>query len=423
MKTLSITLSLMLALVASARAADQFTPNHLFATGVDTNTSQPSVFEFDEGGSLVRAIPVAAEGLVYGIAFGPDGNIYAALMSDNKVVRVTPTLATNVILSASDGLMGPEGLSFGPDGTLFVGNVFTNIVVTRRPDGTVSAITPGDTNTEPVAVSFGVAGNRYVSDDKEDDGPEIREQDPSGREIRILGQGAFIGGSLANVAEGPGGLLYVADYSTNIYVFSSSGTLHSTIQHPDIQGAFGLAFGPNGNLFVCCWDSSSVIEFTPAGTHVRTITLPRMVVPSYLAFAPYRFTASLKGTIAATGSSAAKLAEKNAVLSITPGSRTIMLSVTNNLANPASYASLFGGQWHVFRGFENFSGATSVSRLYLGSQVNNQPSSNGVGSVSLTVKGAVGSNGWFAVKSMSGSLQRASDAAQFKGTVSGKPIK
>jgi hypothetical protein len=77
----------------------------------------------------------------------------------------------------------------------------------------------------------------------------------------------------------------------------------------------------------------------------------------------------------------------------------------------------------VFRGFENFSGATSVSRLYLGSQVNNQPSSNGVGSVSLTVKGAVGSNGWFAVKSMSGSLQRASDAAQFKGTVSGKPIK
>ena len=156
---------------------------------------------------------------------------------------------------------------------------------------------------------------------------------------------------------------------------------------------------------------------------MRTITVPRMQYPAYLAFAPHRFTASLKGSVALSNSPALKLAQADAVLSVTPGSRTIMLSIPDDAANTADYASLFGGVWHVFHGFESFGYSNSATRLYHGTQVNDPPAVKGVGAISLTVKGAVDTNGWFSIKSASGNLLRAKDGAQFNGTLTGKPMK
>jgi len=421
MKHLSMAFALLLILITSAGAATvQFTPNHLFVTGRDTDTNQSAVFEFDEAGSLVRTIPVStANSYTYGIAFGPDGNLYVAIFGESRVVIVNPSLSTNTVLDSSNGLSSPDALSFGPDGTLYVPNRGNKKIVTRKSDGTVGEITFSDSNFIPAAVTFGVAGNRYVTDNGND---EVHEQDPSGREIRTFGQGT-LGGYPANVLEGPGGLLYVATCGSSVYVFDSSGTLHSTIHHPDISCGYGLAFGPNGNLFVCSFGNGSIIEFTLAGAHVRTITIPTMNNPTYLAFAPHRLTALLKGSVQVTGSGLLKISQSNAVLSVTPGSRTIMLAVPDDAANPSDYASLFGGIWHVFHGFENFSDADAVLRFYHGNQVTDRPTTDGVGAVSLSVKGVVDTHGWFTVKSVTGNLLRAGDNAQFNGTLTGKPIK
>ena len=100
-----------------------------------------------------------------------------------------------------------------------------------------------------------------------------------------------------------------------------------------------------------------------------------------------------------------------------------MLNVPDSLAAPADYASLFGEVWHLFRGFENFNNAQSTTRLYYGTQVSDPPTVAGLGTVSLTVKGALDAHGWFTIKSAAGKLLRSTDAAQFDGTLTGNLIK
>ena len=408
---------------ATARGATvQFAPNHLFVTAVDTNTNFSSVFEFNSAMELVRVIPVATNsGKAYGLAFDPDGNLWVALASYNQVIKVSPSLVTNTVLTSSNGLAFPDALSFGPDGTLYIPNRGNHHLVTLKTDGDIASITFSNAAFAPSAVTYGAAGNRYVAGGGS--GTGIHEQDPSGREVQILGVGNLSGCCPANVLQGPGDTLYVADCGGRVQVFDTNGILLNTITNAAFSCAYGIAFGPNGNLFVSSWSNHSIVELTPAGVPVRTTTIPRMLTPAYLAFAPHRCAVSLTGSLALSGSSTTKLLQKSAVLSVTPGSRTIMLSLPDSTSNPADYASLFGGIWHLFRGFENFNNPQSTTRLYYGTQVSDLPAVAGLGTVSLTVKGAVDANGWFTIKSVAGKLLRSTDAAQFDGTVTGNLIK
>ena len=422
MKTIRNLVVLLCLTWASARGATvQFAPNHLFVSAVDTNTSLTSVFEFDSAMNLLRVIPIANNnGKAYGLTFDPDGNLWVALASHSQIVKVTPALATNTVLDSSNGLAFPDALSFGPDGTLYAPNRSLHHIVTFKTDGTVGSITFSNAAFAPSAVSYGVAGNRYISGGGS---AGIHEQDPSGRDVQIFGTTALGSCCPANVLQGPGDTLYVADCGGRIQVFDVNGNLQTSITNAALSCAYGIAFGPNGNLFVSSWSNNSIVEFTPAGQLVRITKIPRMLTPAYLAFAPHRCAVTLTGSLAMTTTNAAKLVQRSAVLSLTPGSRTIMLSLPDSIGNPADYASLFGGIWHLFRGFENFNNAHSTTRLYYGTQVSDPPTVAGLGTVSLTIKGAVDTNGWFMIKSVAGKLLRSTDGAQFDSTLTGNLIK
>ena len=89
-----------------------------------------------EGGRLVRveiepdgsagAISVLAEGLpllaVDGIAFDVHGNVWAAVIAQSTIVRVSPTGDVTTIATAADGLDWASSIAFGKNGDLWAVN-------------------------------------------------------------------------------------------------------------------------------------------------------------------------------------------------------------------------------------------------------------------------------------------------------------
>src|SRR5262249_23583860 len=114
----------------------------------------------------------------YGIAVGPDGNVYVSDPSQNIVFRYDSTGAplpapgqTGAIFvtAASGGLTQARGITFGSDGDLYVCSRDTNqILKYQRPAGSspgafinvFASITNG---SDPHDLTFGPDGNLYVS--------------------------------------------------------------------------------------------------------------------------------------------------------------------------------------------------------------------------------------------------------------------
>lgn len=77
------------------------------------------------------------------------------------------------------------------------------------------------------------------------------------------------------LAFGPDGRLYLAsERNDRVLVFDALGNYLSQFAHASLSAATGLAFGPDGNLYVGSYDNDSVVVFTPDGVHVRTIAPP-----------------------------------------------------------------------------------------------------------------------------------------------------
>ncbi len=116
-------------------------------------------------GVLIPPQPYAMGGL----AFGPDGNLYATMHGGDKVVRLDMNTRqlTDFVIGDSGGLDGPAGLTFGPDGDLYVASNHTRQIL--RYDGctrTFKEVVPSLpelTPSAPNGVAFGPDGNLYTT--------------------------------------------------------------------------------------------------------------------------------------------------------------------------------------------------------------------------------------------------------------------
>jgi len=97
-------------------------------------------FEGQSGAFLDEFItPATAGGLASGraIAFGPDGNLYVCSGGTNQVLAYSGTSGKFLRVAAEgQGMSGPVGLTFGPDGTLYVGCALSNRAYAFSPTGT-----------------------------------------------------------------------------------------------------------------------------------------------------------------------------------------------------------------------------------------------------------------------------------------------
>jgi streptogramin lyase len=199
-----------------------------------------------------------------GMAMGPDGDIYAVSNSAKKVVRFdgkTGVFKGDVLT----GLNAPDGLAIGPDGNLYIAD--GDVIRRCKRDGTPvpgaeqigNTFTRGGGIATASGLTFGPDGNLYVASQN---WQRILRYDGKGGGF----MGVFHKGGVQSPSAmvfGPDGNLYVASIAGPGFnaesgfvakIDGKTGDLLSKFA-PDAKGALGLAFGPNGNLFVSnYWD-------------------------------------------------------------------------------------------------------------------------------------------------------------------------
>jgi hypothetical protein len=180
------------------------------------------------------------------LVIGPDNNLYVSDQGNDTVVRFDGTTGEFIDVFASDsGLDGPGGLEFGPDGNLYVSSSNTRKVL--RFHGTtgefidVFAYSPYLENNWDL--TFGPDKNLYVSNTHKHQ--VMRFDGITGEFIDVFASG----GNLVFptfLTFGRDGSLYVSSED----VLRFDGTTGAFIDVFASTGAYGIDFGPDGNLYV-----------------------------------------------------------------------------------------------------------------------------------------------------------------------------
>ena len=251
-----------------------------------------SVIEFDgTTGALIGTFASGGGGNnLYGLACGPNGNLFVSMGATDQVVEFNGTTGAFVrIFASGNKLNNPTGLIFGLNG---------NLLVSNRDSGTVDEFdgatgefvrtfaSGGGLASGPFSLAFGPNGNLFVTSGH-------FMTDPGGV-IEFNGTTGALIGTFASVAQprgltfGPNGNLFVASPSPDLVTeFDGSTGILVRMFSDGLNHPHGVAFGPNGNLFVSNYYGGNVVQFDiGTGTLIGVFIASGLVNPVELKFGP-----------------------------------------------------------------------------------------------------------------------------------------
>jgi WD40 repeat protein len=187
------------------------------------------------------------------VVFGPNGNLFVASFDTDAVYEfdaTTGAFVRQLVAPSSNGLDGPDvGMTFGPDGNLYVPSYFDHRVL--RFDGA-----SGAPLGELVSARDGGLANP--------------------RAVLFRGGFAYVSGERSNAV-----LRYDAASGAFDREFVAAG---------QILGPTGMAFGPDGALYVASSVEGSVRRFDgETGAPIDVFVAPRsggLAFPTFLFFTP-----------------------------------------------------------------------------------------------------------------------------------------
>ena len=405
--TLIATLILAASLTTSLSAqADSFTPNHLWVGGTNGK-----LLEFDEAKQYVRTLSLPSNAKFRGLAFGPDGNLYASDYEGGRLFMIQPSGEYEVLL---DSLTNPGQIMFEEDGSLTIptlGGTLYHFYGKGRPYA--MSVLRGVSNLRGLAK--GPQGYDYLGADS-----GVHVLDASGRSVGIL-YGSSELTATGPIAFAPNGNLLVCDVSGSgkVVELGYYGQYLRSFEDASLVGAAnGVAVGPDGQIYVSAFAADSVTRFNLDGQKVGSLRHPDLDEPGQLAFAPFRFEAKLKGQLTGRGQALAKAKDSKVTLTVAPGMRIVMLKLTDAPALD-DLASLLGSHTIVLHGFLGSESDAARKRIFSGLAVESHPLANGGTSLTLSLNGKVDSNGNYVLKQVKGSVSLQDSTRCYMGTVKG----
>ncbi len=128
---------------------------------------------------------------------------------------------------------------------------------------------PGD-SWEPAAAAVAPDGTIYVADASLHSAVQVFA--PSGIYLGGIGRLGKSAGELfvpTDVAIGPGGKLYVAEFGTRrVSVYARDGRFLRTLGEGVLTAPFGVAAGPDGTVYVADAEGGGVFIFSPEGKQI-----------------------------------------------------------------------------------------------------------------------------------------------------------
>ncbi|MGB5279554.1 MAG: DUF4347 domain-containing protein [Gammaproteobacteria bacterium] len=246
------------------------------------------IFRFDgESGNLDGTFD-ATGGVLnrpYAPVVGPDGNFYVSGHNSDNIVKFAADGSYLGVFSANALLNKPTDMAWGSDGNLYVSNDGDDNILRFSADGSSVIVwgISGGLLDGPTGLAFGPDGDLYVASYNDDSVVKF-DGASGGTPILVIGSGL---NKPEQIVFDAAGNLYIANGSDDEVAKWDGTVLTSYFTHPDLSFATGLAFGPDGQLYVSSLDNEKVLRYDGITGEVFADDGPGgLEKPVYLAFTP-----------------------------------------------------------------------------------------------------------------------------------------
>ncbi len=225
----------------------------------------------------------------FGIAFGPDSNLYVASGGTNQVLKFNGTTGAFVsafVTAGSGGLNFPRAVTFGSDGNLYVTSRGTNSVMRYQGPNASNPGAPMPANGQsgatfvapnsggllnPLYSVVGPDGNLYVNNTQTSG--ILRYDGITGAPLPGTGQpgATFISDGYGNLAVGRGmafdadGRLNVVDSGNGLHRYDAQGNFLGDLLVNSVSSSIadplGLAFDTKGALLISSSTNNSIVRY------------------------------------------------------------------------------------------------------------------------------------------------------------------
>lgn len=390
-----------LASVASAQSVE-FSANHLFMS--DFGLKQ--IVEFDETGAFIRAIDLSAGPNVVptGLVFGPEGLLHVGSGLSTAILALDGT--GEVAATASNAaILNVEAVEFDTLGRYLVTSFALGDLVRMPLDGSTATVLY-DGNTPLYDLEIDDSGFLVTSPGAQGH-TRFFEVDGTGALSNATSLGLLLGGeSPHGAAVEFGRTIAVADAS-NPRVISGTDWIGSVPEEIVVpQGAAGFEdvdFAPDGRMMVVNATQGQIIAIGPDGESDVFASTPNVTPYAlYLAIAPFRFDAIVRGRVRDGSGEMVQILE-NAVVSIQPASRRVMFQFTDDPLDATDFVSVTGLDRFVTNGKVSGIGAPGPTRSFHARAPRDNKSRNDI-TVTCDYKRKFDDAGFERVISASGSL-------------------